>query len=91
MAIVKRKCPCVQETSRDPNKTDERAEPECGFCEGIGQLRIRVDNERPPIPTRGFDWVAWLDNQDEDGPQGRGATREAAIDNLLEEVGERMS
>lgn len=36
----------------------------------------------PPIPIRKFDWVAYFDGQEE-GLSGYGETKQAAIDNLL--------
>jgi len=41
----------------------------------------------PPIPIRNFDWVAYCDG-DEEGPQGHGATEEAAIAELKEMLDE---
>jgi hypothetical protein len=36
------------------------------------------------ILRRNYDWHAWLDSQEEDGPQGHGFTREAAIKNFVQ-------
>lgn len=47
---------------------------------------IKTVNEFPPIPTRAFDWAAWCDGWEEDGPTGRGRTEEAAIDELQNEL-----
>ncbi len=38
----------------------------------------------PPVPSREFDWVAWEDGQEERG-SAFGATRDEAVENLLEE------
>lgn len=37
----------------------------------------------PPIPPRQFDWCAYRDGDEECGPVGWGATKEAAITDLL--------
>lgn len=46
--------------------------------------RIVVEHVRPPVPSRQFDWAAWEDGEEERGVVGRGPTRQAAIDELLE-------
>jgi hypothetical protein len=51
-------------------------------------LCICVEFAFPPIPVRSFDWAAWIDGTEERGPIGRGATREAAVDDLLEQLEE---
>lgn len=38
----------------------------------------------PPIPVRSFDWCAYLDGREEDGPKGWGATEAEAIADLRE-------
>lgn len=38
----------------------------------------------PPIPMRDCDWVAMRDSYEPGGPIGYGATRQQAIDALLE-------
>lgn len=40
----------------------------------------------PPIPVRSFDWCAYLEGDEEDGPRGFGKTKEEAIENLKEEL-----
>jgi hypothetical protein len=47
---------------------------------------IRTDFIYPPIPIRQFDWVAWLDGCEEDGPYGYGQTEDAAIAELYAEM-----
>ena len=42
----------------------------------------------PPIPLRGMDWQATRKGYDEGDLIGRGATKQEAIDNLLEQEGE---
>lgn len=44
---------------------------------------IRTEHVRPPIPTTKFDWCAWWDGTEEDGPYGWGSTEEHAIEELL--------
>jgi hypothetical protein len=48
---------------------------------------IVVEYVYPPIPVRSFDWAAYEDGQEE-GPYGRGATREAAVADLYEQIEE---
>ena len=36
----------------------------------------------PPIPVRSYDWSAYIDGDEEDGPHGEGATEEEAIADL---------
>lgn len=40
--------------------------------------RVRVSCISPPIPIRSFDWVAWLDGDEERGPYGYGETEQDA-------------
>ena len=42
----------------------------------------------PPIPERSHDWHAYLDGQEESGPQGFGHTEEGAIADLKEQMEE---
>lgn len=46
-------------------------------------MKIITEFVYPPIPSRNFDWVAYRDG-DEEGPQGHGATEEAAIAEFME-------
>jgi hypothetical protein len=50
---------------------------------------ICVDFVYPPIPIRAFDWAAWQDGHEEFGPCGTGATREAAVADLFEQLEEK--
>lgn len=45
--------------------------------------KIVTSHEYPPIPIRSMDWLAYFDG-DEEGPQGWGPTKEAAIADLIE-------
>lgn len=42
----------------------------------------------PAIAERGHDWMAYLDGNQEDGPFGCGETKQAAIDDLAEQLDE---
>ena len=53
-------------------------------------LCLVVEFEHPPIPIRSFDWAAWEDGREESGPYGRGATRDAAIADLFEQIEEEF-
>lgn len=44
---------------------------------------IITENIFPPIPMRQFDWVAYFDGEEE-GSTGYGATKQEAIDDLLD-------
>jgi len=50
--------------------------------------KIITDFVYPPIPIRNFDWIAYRDGDDEEGPHGYGATEEAAIAELMEMLDE---
>ena len=53
-------------------------------------MRIKTHFDYPPIPVRDFDWSA-IDDETYDGegcPIGHGATEEAAIADLLEQIEE---
>ena len=55
---------------------------------GNGESRlfsVKTSFVYPPIPIRYMDWQAWLDGCD-DGPSGSGATEEAAIADLKENI-----
>lgn len=45
--------------------------------------QIVTDYVCPPIPTRAFDWCAYFDGDEEDGPRGWGASKEEAVRELM--------
>ena len=45
---------------------------------------IVTDYVSPPIPSRNFDWVAYLDGREEEGVYGYGQTEREAVNELLE-------
>ncbi len=47
---------------------------------------IRTHHAFPPIPIRCFDWMAWVDGTEENGPYGHGKTEEEARANLGAEI-----
>lgn len=51
-------------------------------------MDIRTQYICPPIPFRWFDWVAWVDGNEEQGPFGRGATEQEAIAELYRQLEE---
>ncbi|MGM4891222.1 hypothetical protein [Tardiphaga sp. 839_C3_N1_4] len=54
-------------------------------------MNIRTTFEYPPIPVRSFDWSA-VDDDTYDGEGcliGHGATKQAAIDDLIDQISER--
>lgn len=55
----------------------------------IDGRKVRTSHEFPPIPVRCFDWFAVDDSTyDGEGPIGMGATEQAAIEDLLEQIDE---
>ena len=48
----------------------------------MGEYAIKTDHIYPPIPIREYDWCAYYDGLEEDGPQGFGRTEQAAIEDL---------
>jgi len=52
-------------------------------------LKIATSYANPPIPTRSFDWVAYVDSWGADeSPYGYGETEREAIAELLETLEE---
>ncbi len=45
---------------------------------------IHTECVLPPVPTTAFDWMAWVDGEEEDGPTGRGPTECEALRDLAE-------
>lgn len=61
----------------------------------INGVKIHTKHVQPPIPVRDFDWSAVTDDYDADcdqegfftsHPMGSGATEQAAIDDLIEQL-----
>jgi hypothetical protein len=52
------------------------------------EVRVRTENVCPPIPTRDLDWSAVDDNYEPGHAIGTGATEDAAIADLLEQLEE---
>ncbi len=48
------------------------------------ERKIITRHEYPPIPWRGFDWVAFREGNEESGPHYWGRTEEEAIAELRE-------
>ena len=44
--------------------------------------KVMVDYVFPPIPLRQFDYIAYFDGEEEDGPKGWGQTELDAINDL---------
>jgi hypothetical protein len=49
-------------------------------------MKIITSFDYPPIPYRGADWSAVTDNYEPGHPMGHGATEQAAIDHLLQQL-----
>jgi hypothetical protein len=53
-------------------------------------MKIRTFYDPPPIPVRGFDWIAVDDDTyDYDSPIGLGATEQEAIEDLKQKIEDR--
>jgi hypothetical protein len=52
---------------------------------------IKTSYVCPPIPLCGFDWCAFEDGHEEDGPFGYGATAMEAIADLRSQIEERRA
>jgi hypothetical protein len=48
------------------------------------ERKIITRHEYPPVPWRGWDWVAFREGDEESGPFYWGATQEDAINELRE-------
>lgn len=48
---------------------------------------IKTEYVRPPVPTRQWDWVAYIEGDEEgDWPTGRGPTEAEALRDLCEQL-----
>jgi len=54
-------------------------------------LPIRTSYDAKPIPSRGFDWCATLEDYEPGDAMGWGATEQEAIADLLIEIAERAA
>jgi hypothetical protein len=45
----------------------------------------------PPVPTRQFDWVAFVQGDEEHGPTGRGPTETEALRDLCEQLAQQVA
>jgi len=52
----------------------------------IKPLIIVTEHEKPPVPTRAWDWNAYLEDWDLDNPIGYGETQQKAVADLLEQL-----
>jgi hypothetical protein len=50
--------------------------------------RIITEHVYPPIPIREFDWCATFAGYEPGEPQGYGATKQAAIEDLMDKADE---
>ena len=54
----------------------------------MAQRKIKTVCQFPPIPDRRFDWVAYVEGDEESGWYGYGATEEEALADFAETWGE---
>jgi hypothetical protein len=45
-------------------------------------MKVITTYVRPPVPTTQYDWCAYIEDQEETGPYGRGATEVEALKDL---------
>ena len=51
-----------------------------------GARKIVTSHDYPPIPIRDFDWCAYREGDEEEGPRGYGRTEAEAVADLIEQV-----
>lgn len=56
----------------------------------VGLDKIKTTYVNPPVPSRSFDWVAFIDGREEDGPHGWGKTEQEAIADLKDIIEEAI-
>jgi hypothetical protein len=49
-------------------------------------VKIITEYVAPPVPSTQFDWAAWVEGEEEDGPTGRGPTECEALRDLCEQL-----
>lgn len=49
-------------------------------------MKLILANICPPIPIRTYDWAAYFDGSEEDGPCGHGKTQMDALYDLLWQI-----
>lgn len=54
-------------------------------------MKIVTSHQFPPIPPRCFDWLATLEDMNEDSPQGWGETEAEAIADLKQQIEENSN
>ena len=66
--------------------------PTCnpGGYENHQEPKIVTSHQFPPIPPRCFDWLATIEDLNEDSPQGWGETEAEAIADLKQQIEENQ-
>lgn len=54
-------------------------------------MKVITEYVRPPVPTTQYDWIAYIDEDEETGPYGRGPTEVEALVSLCEQLWETQS
>jgi hypothetical protein len=49
-------------------------------------MNIITERVNPPIPTTMYDWMAYIEGEDEDSPTGRGPTETEALRDLASQL-----
>jgi hypothetical protein len=52
-------------------------------------VKVITEWVKPPIPTTQYDWIAYIDEDEETGPYGRGPTEVQALASLCEQLWEK--
>jgi hypothetical protein len=52
-------------------------------------MTVRTERICPPIPTRQYDWSAWVDGEEEQCSTAYGPTEAEALRNLAEQLAEK--
>jgi len=51
-------------------------------------IEIKTEYVYPPIPTRSFDWAAYLDGYEPGAVYGQGPSKEIAVADLIQQLWE---
>lgn len=95
-------CPCCFESSgymarvvsatwTDPAYAEPDPMSPCTECRGKGEIVKPVlvtSHVYPPIPVRDYDWIAYVDGDEEAGRYGEGATEAEAIADFMDTYAE---
>ena len=57
-------------------------------CSATRRITMAIITEyvAPPVPSTMYDWLAYVDGQEEEGPHGRGPSEVEAVKDLCEQL-----